>query len=168
MWRVAHPATVRFWYDLDNAVKLVLERPAAVVPVGRVSVDRQGSWVRIRLPSGRYLGYPSMKLDDDGLSFAGVSPLSRQWQKIRTYSGKLAENIVQASSADILMDAIARAEGVGFVPVLSVHDEIVTEVPKFDDRLNEKRLSQVLAIVPEWANGLPLAAKGFQADRYRK
>jgi DNA polymerase bacteriophage-type len=169
MWRAAHPAIVKFWFDLDDAVKLAVRVEGRPIQVGRVTVDRRMNWLRVRLPSGRFLCYPAPQIDlEDGhTSFVGVNPYTKQWGRISTYSGKLAENIVQASSADILMDGMVAAEAAGYRPVLSVHDEIVCEPPdspEFDD----KGLSRIMVSNSPWAAGMPLAAKGFTAQRYRK
>ena len=56
----------------------------------------------------------------------------------------------------------------GFRIVLRVHDELVAEVPD-DSPLTLDDLSACLIwVVPSWATGLPLAASGFTAKRYRK
>jgi len=169
MWRAAHPAIVRFWYELDEAVKNAVRIEGRPFRVGRAVVDRQKNWLRILLPSGRYLCYPASKIDPESgkISFVGVSPYTRQWGRIDTYNGKLTENIVQAGSADILMDGLVATEEVGFRPVLSVHDEIITEPPD-EERFSNKELSRLMVGSSPWAHGLPLAAKGFSAKRYRK
>jgi DNA polymerase len=169
MWREAHPGIVQFWEDLEKAVKTVINQPHKVVQVGKrgITVDRKGNWLRIKLPSGRYLSYPAPRAGEYDTSFVGVNPYTKQWSRISTYNGKLAENIVQAISADILMDWLLAADEDGFNPVLSVHDEIICEpddVPEYDD----KRLSKLAQKCSPWTKGLPLAAKGFTAKRYRK
>jgi DNA polymerase len=51
--------------------------------------------------------------------------------------------------------------------VLTVHDEILAEVPlDFDDA--DQVLAHTMSIPPVWAPDLPLAAGGFTALRYRK
>lgn len=168
MWREAHPAIVAFWSELEEAVKMAVKNPGKQYPAGRVSVDRIGNWMRIRLPSGRYLSYPAPRSREyTGLSFVGVDAYTKQWGRISTYSGKLAENIVQGSSADILMDGLVAADEAGFEPVLSVHDEIICEPPD-DSAFDDKGLSRLMTEASPWAVGLPLAAKGFTAYRYAK
>lgn len=169
MWRDAHPAIVKFWYDLERAVKQAIRVPGKAITVQKVSIDRRGNWLRIRLPSGRYLSYPAPRLDleDEGASFVGVNPYTKQWGRISTYSGKLAENIVQAGSADILMDGLLAADSEGYNPVLSVHDEDLCEPPD-DPRFTAGGLSALMTGSSPWAAGLPLAAKGWEGPRYRK
>lgn len=169
MWRESHPGIVQFWADLEKAVKTCINQPHKVVKVGNrgITVDRKGNWLRIRLPSGRYLSYPAPRAGEYDTSFVGVNPYTKQWCRISTYSGKLAENIVQAISADILMDWLVAADDDGFNPILSVHDEIITE-PIDVDEYDDIRLSELAQTCSPWTKGLPLAAKGFTAKRYRK
>jgi len=169
MWRAAHPAIVAFWKNIDDAVRAAIMHPGKVKKVGRLEIDRVGNWLRVKLPSGRYLSYPAPRLEGEwsGDSFLGVDPYTKQWKRISTYSGKRAENIVQGGCADILMDGLLAADEEGFNPVLSVHDEAITEPPD-EDEYNDKRLSELLVSSSLWADGLPLAAKGKTSYRYAK
>jgi DNA polymerase len=147
----------------------VIRAPGLKVKVGRVVIDREGNWLRVKLPSGRYLSYPAPRIDMEGgkTSFVGVDPYTKQWRRISTYSGKLAENIVQGNSADILMDGMVAAEEAGYSLVMDVHDEIWSEPPD-DPAFDDKGLSAIMVSSSPWAVGLPLAAKGFTGQRYRK
>jgi DNA polymerase bacteriophage-type len=172
MWRQAHPMVVAFWEALDNAVKDAIRSPGKKFKAGeRITVDRVGNWLRIKLPSGRYLNYPAPRVKTDGRftsrSFIGVDPYTKQWRRIFTYSGKDAENVCQGGCADILMDGLLAADDAGYNPVLSVHDEAITEPPD-DDKYNDKGLSKLLVESSLWADGMPLAAKGKVSYRYSK
>lgn len=147
-----------------------------IVKVGRLILDRQGSWLRMRLPSGRYLCYPGARdiRETEGLgetkdlgviSFLGVDQLSRKWTRISTHGGKLAENATQAVALDVLAEAMPRIEAEGFRIVLSIHDEFITEAGL--DK-TEHDLVRLMTTTPPWGQGLPLNAAGFTADRYRK
>jgi DNA polymerase len=172
MWRAAHPMVVAFWEALDNAIKDAIRSPGKVFRAGdHIRVDRIGNWLRIKLPSGRYLNYPAPRVKTDGWftsrSFIGVNPYTRQWGRISTYSGKDAENVCQGGCADIIMDGLLAAEEAGYNPILSVHDEAITEPPD-DDRYNDKELSRLLVESSLWADGMPMAAKGKVMYRYAK
>jgi DNA polymerase len=119
------------------------------------------------LPSGRYLCYPGPQEGDRDSSFLGVDPYTKQWKRLSTYSGKRTENIGQGGAADILMDGMLAADEAGYNPVLSVHDEAITEPPD-EDQYSDKHLSELLAGSSLWADGLPLAAKGKTSKRYSK
>ena len=68
------------------------------------------------------------------------------------------------------LDRVPPVEARGYAIVLSVHDELLTETPDVggDNGYSAKELSAIMATVPAWAAGLPLAAGGFEATRYRK
>jgi len=169
MWRAAHPAIVAFWKVLDEAVKTCIRVPNQPIEVGRVVVDRQENWLRIKLPSGYYLSYPAPKVDfeDGNVSFIGVNPYTKQWGRIHTYSGKCAQNIMENVCATIISDGLLAAEEAGYNPVLSVHDEAITE-PDDILGLDDKGLSKLLINSSWWTTDLPLAAKGKTAMRYQK
>jgi DNA polymerase len=58
-WRKAHPAVTRFWYDLEKACRAAVANEGSVYRVRDIAVRRDGVWLRMRLPSGRYLCYPA-------------------------------------------------------------------------------------------------------------
>jgi DNA polymerase len=172
LWRSAHPMIVAFWEALGNAESNAVRHPGKQFKAGeRITVDRIGNWLRIKLPSGRYLNYPAPRIKIDGYftsrSFIGVNPYTKQWGRISTYPAKDAENVCQGGCADILMDGLLAADEAGYNPVLSVHDEAITEPPN-DDRYDDKGLSRLLVESSLWADGMPLAAKGKVAYRYSK
>lgn len=167
-WRYAHPAIVSFWKDLDEAARMAVLRPGVAYDCRMLKLRRDGAWLRIRLPSGRFLCYPSPQVDEAGkLSYLGINQYSRKWSRIKTYGGKLAENVTQAASRDVLAANMPGIESAGYQIVLTVHDEIISEVPDSPD-FNADHLAGLMATHPPWADGLPLAAAGFEAHRYRK
>ena len=97
----------------------------------------------------------------------GVHQMTRKWQRIKTYGGKVVENITQAVACDVLCNALFNVDRAGFKPILTVHDEILTEAPD-DDAHDFKQLEAAMEILPRWAKGLPLAAAGFNSYRYHK
>lgn len=167
-WRESHPAISSIWQELENAFRDATNNPGVTFNVRGLKFLRTGAWLRIRLPSGRFLCYPSPKVHDDGsCSYMGQDQYTRKWQRQYTYGGKLLENITQAASRDVMAHAIPLAESAGYEVVLTVHDELITEAPDAEE-YNVVELSGILATVPDWASGLPLAAAGFEAYRYRK
>lgn len=167
-WRYAHPAIVSFWKDLEEAARMAVLRPGVTYDCRMLKLRRDGAWLRIRLPSGRFLCYPGPQVGEAGsLSYMGVNQYSRKWARIKTYGGKLAENVTQAVSRDVLAAAMPAIEAAGYDIVLTVHDEIIAEAPDSDE-FNAGHLASLMATTPIWANGLPLAAAGFEAYRYRK
>lgn len=168
-WREAHPHTRALWSALKDAYIRAVAHRGETVAVGKhLKVRADGAWLRIRLPSGRYLCYLSPEVDaDGGCSYMGVDHYTRQWKRIRTHGGKLAENVTQAVARDVLFASMPSIEAEGYEIVLSVHDELLTETPD-TEAYNHERLAALMSAVPDWAPGLPLAAAGFETTRYRK
>nr|DAW21239.1 MAG TPA: DNA polymerase I [Caudoviricetes sp.] len=208
MWREAHPKTVAFWAELEDAVLCAIRNPgkaywagANVRPDGRKALkivrtkakhdptfdeerddpNAAGWWLKIELPSGRIMSYPGIALsvtteidEDTGkkrtstrIKYQGENQTTRQWGFQYTYGGKLTENIVQALCRDILAWSMPGVEAAGYEIVLSVHDELITEVPDTDDYTTEE-LCALMCDLPIWAKGFPLAAEGDIMYRYRK
>ena len=167
LWRRANPNISAIWKKLEDAARAVIDRPGLKIQVNSLTFVRSGNWLRIILPSGRCLCYPSPRVEDGTISYMGIDQYSRKWKRIHTYGGKLYENVVQGISRDILYDGMPAVETEGYEIVLSVHDELITETPDIEDYSHEA-LAEIMATNPPWAAGLPLAAAGFETYRYRK
>lgn len=168
LWREAHPNTVLWWRELEDKVRRAIETPGQTIIGKNFKARRDGAWLRVQLPSGRALCYPHPLIDDDGqISYMGVNQFSRKWCRIRTYSGKLAENWTQAAARDAFAHNMPEIEQHGYEIILTVHDEGITETPDLSE-FNSDHLSALMAQVPDWAPGLPLAAAGFETHRYCK
>lgn len=168
-WREAHAATKALWAAAGESVRLAIANPGETFPIGQhLKARRDGAWLRIRLPSGRYLCYINPAIDDEGnITYFGVNQYTRQWGRIKTYGGKLIENCTQAFARDVLAYNMPAIEQAGYEIVLSVHDELLTETPD-SPQFNAETLGRMMATPPAWAQGIPLAAAGFEAYRYRK
>lgn len=166
-WRAAHPAVAGFWKALGGAAVQATEWPGHTYHVGLLRLRCDGNWLRIRLPSGRSLCYPSPRIEAGKLTYMGTDQYTRKWQRLPTYGGKLAENATQAVARDILAASMPLVEQAGYPIVLSVHDELITE-PRDDPAYSATQLANLMSTNPDWAPGLPLAAEGFEAMRYRK
>lgn len=168
LWRYAHPETVAFWKEIDETVRQAIGTPGVTLTCRRLRVRRDGSWLRVVLPSGRALCYPAAKIDDKGrISYMGTHQYTRKWTRLHTYGGKLVENVTQAAARDVMANGMLLADKAGYEILLTVHDELITEAPDTDD-YSVDGLAGCMATVPAWAPGLPLAAAGFEAARYRK
>lgn len=188
-WRHRHPATVQFWRNLQDAAKAAIENPGQVFRVPPFltlkCVNHKGQrWLVVKLPSGRYLTYfdahivKSTKIDKDGyertektIAYFGESSDDgsgkRMWQRIFTHGGKMTGNVCQTSARDTLAPALQEAEDMGYLPVLSVHDEGIAEVPDTPE-YDVEGLVAILARNRDWNQGLPLAAAGAVTYRYFK
>ena len=181
LWRAKHPHIKDFWRDLEVAAIAAVRDPGTTHHARSIVFRVAGSFLFMRLPSGRFLAYAYPEIqnkempwcDDRGhpvwkpsLSFMGVNSYTRKWERCFTYGGSLAENATQAAARDILADAMPRLEAAGYEVVLTVHDEVVAEVDEGFGSVDD--FVRVMTDLPAWADGCPVAASGFEAERYRK
>ena len=168
-WRKANPHITQFWWDVDAAaIKAVTEKQRT--KVGRIIFEYKSGILFITLPSGRKLSYvkPRMAVNRfgrDGLTYEGISE-NKKWSRIETYGPKLVENIVQGTARDLLAEAMLRVEKKGYPIVMHCHDEIIAEVPEGSGSVDE--MCEIMAVQPEWAEGLPLRADGYSCSFYQK
>ncbi len=167
LWRRAHPETCDFWYQLELTVRAAIATPKKTLYCGYLKVRRDGAWLRIQLPSGRALCYPSPTIEKGNITYMGINSYSRKWQRLKTYGGKLVENVTQAAARDVLAGNMPLIENAGYSIVLTVHDEVICEAPDTDD-YTDAALSSLLSTNPTWAPDIPLNAGGFEAYHYRK
>jgi len=167
LWRRANPKIASWWPELKDKTIAAIENPEEEIVCRKVRIVRRGNWLRIILPSGRSLSYPAPRVEGDTISYMGMNQYSRKWERLKTYGGKIAENITQAVARDVFKSSYPAILEAGYEIKLPVHDELICYAP--DGALyGPKHLSQLMAVVPPWASGLPLAAAGFEAYRYRK
>lgn len=168
-WREAHPHVVRFWKALEDGWIHAINRPGHRVEIGKVSMvygkTGCGPALVMELPSGRRVYHHQARYSDSGLSYMSQDSMTRQWRRTGTYSGSIAETACQAVARDVLAANMPLAEMMGYDIVLSIHDEVITET----DTGTIEELNDILSVVPAWAEGLPLAADGYETtERYRK
>ncbi len=168
MWRNASPHIVQFWWDVDKAAKECIKTHLPQTTHEMKFIYRSGCMF-LRLRSGRYLCYPQPKIGinrfgSESITFMGINTV-KKWDRIETYGAKLVENIVQATSRDLLAEAMRRLEATGNTVVMHIHDEAVIDAP-FNRSLDTT--VQLMTKVPDWANGLILNAAGFVSDFYKK
>ena len=168
MWRQASPHIVQFWWDVDKAAKECIKTHLPQTTHGMKFIYR-GGCMFLRLRSGRYLCYPKPKIGtnrfgSESITFMGINTV-KKWDRIETYGAKLVENIVQATSRDLLAGAMRRLETAGNPVVMHIHDEAVIDAPT--DRSLDTMV-KIMTEVPDWADGLILNAAGFVGDFYKK
>ncbi|MDU1504808.1 MAG: DNA polymerase [Limosilactobacillus vaginalis] len=168
MWRQASPHIVHFWWDIDKAAKVCIKTRLPQESHDMKFTYRSGCMF-LKLRSGRSLCYPQPKIGinrfgSESITFMGINTV-KKWSRIETYGAKLVENIVQATSRDLLAEAMHRLEVAGNPVVMHIHDEAVIEAPTGRSLAT---MVKIMTEVPDWANGLILNAAGFVGDFYKK
>lgn len=179
IFRETFPAIVQFWYDLEEAAYQAVAYKSTT-RVGHLVFDYVPGAMRIRLPSGRHLhylrpAYVPVRFTPKGrepyiknvLFYDGADSTTKRWTRLPTHGGKLAENVTQAFSRDVIAVGLVRAKKAAYPIVGHSHDEIITEVER-SSGLTHERLCELMAQPIRWAPGLPLKAAGYTADFYRK
>lgn len=168
-WRAANPNIVDFWKGCQNAAIQTVKTRTEHHTHGLKFYVKKG-FLMIELPSGRALAYPKAKLGQnswgsDVVEFMGLD-LNRRWTTLKTYGGKLVENIVQATARDLLAISLLRIEEAGYKTVGHVHDEVIIEIPKGSNGLEE--IEKLMSQPVSWAKGLNLNSDGFTSPFYMK
>ncbi|QGS35291.1 DNA polymerase [Corynebacterium xerosis] len=167
-WRDANTHVVDYWWRIDQAA-LDAIRTGRPQRVRAVTLRMRSGALTITLPSGRTLVYPGARLGTNrfgkpSVQFRGIG-MNRKFQTEETYGGKLTENITQAVARDLLAHALGVVADAGHTITSHVHDEIIVEAPP---ETTVEEICQLMAETPDWAEGLPITADGFECAYYRK
>ena len=165
-WRQSNPKIVQFWWAVDRAVMDAITRKTTTKTHGIVFSARNGM-LFITLPSGRSLAYVKPKIGTnkfggDCITYEGVGG-TKKWERLDSYGPKFVENIVQATSRDILCYAMRTLRCCSIV--MHIHDEVVIEA---DRRMSLQAVCDQMGRTPPWAKGLRLRADGYETDFYKK
>ena len=165
-WRASNPNIVQLWWDVDAAVKTAVSMRTTSETHGIKFVWRSGM-LFVYLPSGRRLCYVKPKIGQnkfggDSITYEGVGS-TKKWERLESYGPKFVENIVQAISRDLLMNAMKTLSHCFICG--HVHDELIIECRE-DVSLDE--LCKQMARVPDWMPGILLRADGYITPWYRK
>lgn len=173
-WRAASPAVVSFWKDLERCSFGAVGRGGVwTTKLHGIEFKVEGKFLTIKLPNGRKLYYrePEFTLNRFGsrsIRYKSMDQITRKWGWSETYSGKLAENLCQAISRDVLCDTMRKIEAAGLPIVLHVHDEAAVEVPIENGQAALDTMIAIMAEPLDWAPGLLLKGEGFITEYYKK
>jgi hypothetical protein len=167
-WRAQHAATVRFWDALEGTLRRAI-RTGQRVTFKNIAAEMGDGTLYLILPSGRRLAYPGAhlapgKFDRPVIVFKDNS--AGGWSDVQGWRGTFTENVVQAVARDLLAASMLRLEAHGYQTVLHCHDEAVCEVPEGFGSAEE--FHALMTALPNWADGLPLAAKAWKRINYAK
>ena len=165
-WRQANPKIVQFWWAVDRAVMDAVTRKTTTKTHG-IIFSARNRMLFITLPSGRNLAYVKPKIGTnkfggDCITYEGIGG-TKKWERLESYGPKFVENIVQATSRDILCYAMQTLRCCSIV--MHIHDEVVIEA---DRRMSLQAVCDQMGRTPPWAKGLQLRADGYETDFYKK
>ena len=165
-WRQSNPKIVQFWWAVDRAVMDAVKNKTITKTHGIVFSARNGM-LFITLPSGRNLAYVKPKIGTnkfggDCITYEGVGG-TKKWERLDSYGPKFVENIIQATSRDLLCYAMQTLRCCSIV--MHIHDEVVIEA---DRRMSLQAVCDQMSRTPPWAKGLQLRADGYETDFYKK
>lgn len=172
-WRRLNHYVVTLWWQAHQvASRVTAGLPGASETYRGLTFRRTAASLEIILPSGTVLVYREARLmrhPDHGhveLVYRGVE--QGRWAWLRSWPGKLVENLVQAIARDVMCEAIIRCHRRGPPLVATVHDELIAEVPAARALDARDWLMRAMNRAPKWAPGLPVAAAATVGPRYRK
>lgn len=167
--------TVTNLWDVHEEATIRVIRSGAPEDVGLIRWGIREDFLHATLPSGRSLSYYKPKVQwvktpwdesKEAMTYMGINSRTKQWERESTYGGKIIENLVQATARDFMAESILRVEKAGYCPVLTVHDEILTEDDESFGSLEE--FISLIEQLPDWGEGCPITAEGWKGNRYKK
>ncbi len=165
-WRQSNPNIVAMWWDFDTAIKNAIKMHSSTASHGIKFTWRSGM-LFITLPSGRKLTYIKPHIGEnqfggESITYEGIGA-NKKWQRLESYGPKFVENVVQAISRDLLMNAMKTLSHCFICG--HVHDELIIECT---EDVSLKVLCEQMARVPEWFTGIQLRADGYVTEFYKK
>ncbi len=181
LYRAEYTEIPRLWRDVESAAIAAVESPGErfACANGRLTWVLEGRMLRCELPSGGQQTYwdpevhstpmpkPYEKKLKKTLQVTTVDEKTLQRRADFTYGGELVENVVQHIARDLMADAMVRIDDhPTYENVLSVHDEAIAESD--EDEGSQEEFDGLVSLVPEWAEGCPIGADGWNGHRYKK
>jgi DNA polymerase len=168
-WRARNPRIVAYLAQLDATAMAAVRNPGTSFPCRSVSFQMRDGVLSLRLPSGRELSYPAPtvqpgRFGNEQLMFLDMEAGRRVGRHM--YGGAWAENVTQAVARDLLVEGMKRLRAAGYKLVMHAHDEVCAEMPIGQGSVEE--FERLLVEVPAWAQGMPIAAKVLECDRFKK
>lgn len=174
-YRETHYKVPELWKNLEKVAILAIQNPKKKYSINHTKWYMKGKWLCCELPSGRCLRYynPSVEWGETPwgekkplMRYWCVNSVTKKWFKEKTYGGALAENVVQAISRDLMVNAMWNEHKAGYKLRLTVHDELIAEREIGQGCIKE--FEEIMRTTPEWAAGCPVNVEGWHGTRYRK
>jgi DNA polymerase len=168
LYRRTYREVREFWYKLEHAMTCAFNTPGKTFSAGPTQWIRKKD-IYCKLPSGRILTYIDPDMVENrfgGMSISYMTEVNKQWVRKETFGGSLTENVTQATARDIMAYSFPRLEKAGFPVLMHTHDEIVSERPLGENRVDE--MIRIMCQGEDWSKGCPIVAEGFTCNRYKK
>lgn len=176
LWREKSPRIVALWSTLERAAKrCVVSGNSVPTGIKGVMFQMENGILWMTLPSGRRISYFGAKYTEGTgkfssgrkvLSYMGKDQKTGKWCRIETWGGKLVENLVQATARDCLRESMLALDDQGYDLRAHVHDEVIITEPIGGRSVDD--VCEIMGRTPEWAEGLPLRADGYETPFYMK
>lgn len=178
-WRFSNTNIVELWREVDKTAKRAITYEGKVFKVSKIAfkVTEIAGIKRLtcKLPSGRFLHYVDPKINKGkfGAEITYMNQENSNWVRVKTYGGKLVENITQAIARDCLVSTLLgwhkTNQKWNDYMIMHVHDELVLDIPEKDLPENAVNFfaKEMVSYMP-WAKGLKLKVAGEIRDFYGK
>lgn len=185
IYRDLSPEICQWWRDLEEAA---MDCVASREPqrVGSTVFDYMRPFLRMRLPSGRFIHYCKPRLemvemefeDEDtgeiktmrkkGLTYERLSQTSNKWVRRPNHGGRFIEQAVQGIARDILQHGLNQSDAKGFEVIGHYHDEILTLTDVDGGLTLEDLIECMTGNLPPWAKTMMVNAEGYEDSFYHK
>lgn len=171
------PKVPVLWYGLQDAAARAVHDKTPQEYAGIVYAMKD-EWLTCRLLDGKLIYYygvegftrPHRFRDGEFENVWSYWALKTgKWVKVSAYGGLLTENVIQALARQLLVNAMKNCRAAGYDVVLTVHDEIVCDVP--EAVADHQVLKLLMEDVPRWCRDIkaPIESECFKPTvRYRK
>ena len=175
LYRNTNKNIVGLWQALNQGAIQAVKNQGSIQEVGLIKFTQRGGYLWCVLPSKRPLAYARPRIveretpwgtTNEAVSFEGMDSFTKKWGRHDLYGGLITENVVQAVARDIMAEAMLRLEANGYPIIMSVHDELVAEVPEGFGSVAQ--FVSLMSELPSWAEGCPIDAEGYESKRYKK
>jgi DNA polymerase len=169
------PKVPYLWYGLQDASTKAVWQGGVHEAYG-CAFQMEDGWLTMLLPSNRKLWYwnpqpvrKSMPWDPTDVRPAWTYQAMKQGHltTISAFGGQLTENYASGLARDLLVSAMKRCKANDIDIVLTVHDEIISELKPHQPL---SLLQQCMEERDQWAIdiGIPVAAECWEGPRYHK
>ena len=190
-WREANPNVVKCWYLYDRAAKAAVSNFGSRQQAGKIeffcAVTAGAKYLFAKLPSGRRIAYRDPQIEEtvvrnketkeietyengriktrQTLTYWGQVRGKSMWGRCAIYAGMWLQNFCEGVGADLLNNGIIQSEAKGYEVASLIHDQILAY--KREGQTIEE-LVGCMTDVPDWTEGLPVAADGQVQKYYTK